>query len=103
MIRTRINQIGVQLGHGVGNSALFMKVLRRYWFPQLTRLLTREDRVFLNFGYEEDPPMGLPLAESDERNRVWIQLYHRVGAQVDLGGKDVLEVSCGHGGGASYL
>ena len=30
-------------------------------------------------------------------------VYHRTATQVDLGGKDVLEVSCGHGGGASYL
>ena len=32
-----------------------------------------------------------------------IQLYHQTATQVDLSGKDVLEVSCGHGGGASYL
>ncbi|KAA8960197.1 MAG: class I SAM-dependent methyltransferase [Mycobacterium sp.] len=47
--------------------------------------------------------MALPLAESDEPNRYQIQLYHRVATQVDLTGKGVLEVSCGHGGGASYL
>lgn len=59
--------------------------------------------VFLSWGYEEDPPMALPLAESDEADRCFIQLYHRVAIQVDLAGKQVLEVSCGHGGGASYL
>ena len=32
-----------------------------------------------------------------------IQLYHRTATQADLSGKQVLEVSCGHGGGASYL
>jgi ubiquinone/menaquinone biosynthesis C-methylase UbiE len=47
--------------------------------------------------------MGLPLDESDERNRYSIQLYHQTATQVDLTGKKVLEVSCGHGGGASYL
>ena len=47
--------------------------------------------------------MGLPLDESDEPNRFCIQLYHQTATQVDLSGKDVLEVSCGHGGGASYL
>ena len=30
-------------------------------------------------------------------------LYHHVAAQVPLRGKDVLEVSCGHGGGAAYV
>ena len=47
--------------------------------------------------------MGLPLEPSDEPNRCFIQLYHRTATQVDLTGKHVLEVSCGHGGGASYL
>ena len=47
--------------------------------------------------------MALPLVESDEPNRFYIQLYHRTAAQVDLGGLRVLEVGCGHGGGASYL
>ncbi len=72
-----------------------------YWF--LSRLLTRDDVLFLNYGYEEDPPMALPLAASDEPDRFPIQLYHRTATQVDLSGKKVLEVSCGHGGGASYL
>jgi ubiquinone/menaquinone biosynthesis C-methylase UbiE len=59
--------------------------------------------LFLGLGYEEDPPMALPLAASDEPNRFFIQLYHRTATQADLSGKQVLEVSCGHGGGALYL
>jgi ubiquinone/menaquinone biosynthesis C-methylase UbiE len=47
--------------------------------------------------------MALPLAASDEPDRFPIQLYHRTATQVDISGKKVLEVSCGHGGGASYL
>ena len=47
--------------------------------------------------------MGLPLDQTHEPNRFCIQLYHQTATQVDLTGKDVLEVSCGHGGGASYL
>jgi len=47
--------------------------------------------------------MGLTLAESDEPFRPNIQLYHHVAAGADLAGARVLEVSCGHGGGASYL
>jgi len=47
--------------------------------------------------------MGIPLAPGDEPNRACIQLYHHVAAQEELRGKNVLEVSCGHGGGASYL
>jgi ubiquinone/menaquinone biosynthesis C-methylase UbiE len=76
---------------------------QRLVYPAITRRLSKDDVVFLNYGYEEDPPMGLPLSVSDEPNRFFIQLYHRTATQTDLSGKDVLEVSCGHGGGASYL
>ncbi|MGA7052665.1 MAG: methyltransferase domain-containing protein [Mycobacterium sp.] len=75
----------------------------RYGYRLISRLLTRDDVLFLNYGYEEDPPMAVPLAAADEPDRAPIQLYHRTTTQVDLSGKKVLEVSCGHGGGASYL
>jgi ubiquinone/menaquinone biosynthesis C-methylase UbiE len=87
----------------IGTTRLYKKFLSKYWYPFLTRRLESEDVVFLNLGYEEDPPMGLPLAASDEPNRFWIQLYHRTATQGDITDKQVLEVSCGHGGGASYL
>lgn len=77
----------------------YQKFLYRY----LTRRLAADDVLFLNYGYEEDPPMGVPLSPCDEPNRFFIQLYHRTATQADLNGKQVLEVGCGHGGGASYL
>ncbi|WP_041312794.1 phthiotriol/phenolphthiotriol dimycocerosates methyltransferase [Mycobacterium sp. JS623] len=87
----------------IGTTPLYKKFLGKYWYPFVTRRLKPEDVLFLNLGYEEDPPMGLPLGASDEPNRFWIQLYHRTATQVDISGTRVLEVSCGHGGGASYL
>ena len=75
----------------------------RLWYPFLTRRLRGEEVLFLNYAFETDPPMSLPLAPTDEPNRACIQLYHHVATQVELRGKDLLEVSCGHGGGASYL
>ena len=75
--------------------------LAKYLYPVITRLVSKDDVIFLNYGYEEDPPMALPLAASDEPDRYPIQLYHRTATQVDLGGKRVLEVSCGHGGGGA--
>ncbi len=87
----------------IGTASWFKKIMVKYWYPFLTRRWDAEDVLLLNYGYEEDPPMGLPLAASDERNRYNIQLYHRTATQADLSGKQVLEVSCGHGGGASYL
>ncbi len=81
----------------------FNRLVSRFFYRIQTRLFATDDVVFLNIGYEEDPPMGLPLAESDETDRYYIQLYHRVAAQASIEGKQVLEVGCGHGGGASYL
>jgi fatty-acid O-methyltransferase len=76
---------------------------QKLFYPYATRRLGADDVVFLNRGYEEDPPMALPLEASDEPDRFYIQLYHRTATQADLSGKRVLEVGCGHGGGASYL
>ena len=81
----------------------FNPMVSKYTYRFQTRKVAANDAVFLNWGYEEDPPMALPLAESDESNRYFIQLYHRAATQADLSGKRVLEVGCGHGGGASYL
>lgn len=79
------------------------KAIWQLWYPFLTRRLQSEEVLFLNYAYEEDPPMGIPLAPGDELNRACIQLYHHVATQLELRGKNILEVSCGHGGGASYL
>lgn len=78
------------------------QLLAKYFYPLTTRFGS-DEMVCLNLGYEEDPPMALPLEASDEPDRFCLQLYHRTATQVDLSGKRVLEVSCGHGGGASYL
>ena len=81
----------------------FNRLVSKHFYRIQTRMVAADDVVFLNVGYEEDPPMALPLAESDEPNRFHIQLYHRIATQADLRGKRVLEVGCGHGGAASYL
>jgi SAM-dependent methyltransferase len=59
----------------------------------------------MNYGYAEIDDGGHPLTlePADERERYCLQLYHRVATGADLADKDVLEVSCGRGGGASYL
>jgi SAM-dependent methyltransferase len=79
------------------------KVIWQLWYPFLTRRLRGEEVLFLNYAFETDRPVGLSLDPDDEPNRACIQLYHHVASQVDLRGKDVLEVSCGHGGGASWI
>jgi SAM-dependent methyltransferase len=79
------------------------KAIWRVWYPFLTRRLLGQEVLFLNYAYEENPAMAIPLAPEDVPNRACIQLYHHVATQVELRGKKVLEVSCGHGGGASFL
>ena len=79
------------------------KAIWRLWYPFLTRRLRSEEVLFLNYAFEADPPAGLPLVPEDEPNRACIQLYNHVASQVPLQGKEVLEVSCGHGGGASWI
>jgi ubiquinone/menaquinone biosynthesis C-methylase UbiE len=79
------------------------KTIWKLWYPFLTRRLVAEEVLFLNYAFETEPPVGLALDPADEPNRACIQLYHHVATQVDLQGRRVLEVSCGHGGGASFL
>jgi SAM-dependent methyltransferase len=82
---------------------IIRKAIWRLWYPFLTRRLRGEEVLFLNYAFEAEPPVGLTLSPKDEPNRACIQLYHHVASQVDLRGKEVLEVSCGHGGGASWI
>jgi len=79
------------------------KAIWRFWYPFLTRRLRSGEVLFLNYAFETDPPVSLPLLPEDEPNRACIQLYHHVATQTGLRGKDILEVSCGHGGGASWI
>jgi SAM-dependent methyltransferase len=74
----------------------------KLWYPVLTRLTQEAGVTFLNYGYA-DGGAGPALEARDEPDRVCIQLYDRVAGAVDLRGLRVLEVSCGHGGGASYV
>ena len=59
---------------------------------------------FLNYGYAtlDSQEEKLELEEQDETYRLNIQLYHHVATAATICDRDVLEVGCGHGGGASY-
>lgn len=95
--------ISVALKNRAFSNAFVKKLSVKYFYPYLTRRFGTDEVLFLNWAYEEDPPMGLTLAAPDEADRFYIQLYHRTATQADLQGKRVLEVGCGHGGGASYV
>jgi SAM-dependent methyltransferase len=59
----------------------------------------------MNYGYAEigDRAMALTLDESDEPHRLPIQMYHHLASAIKLEGLDVMEMSCGRGGGAAFL
>lgn len=80
-------------------------IIWKYWYPIVTRITQKAELTFLNYGYDSPDltPASLPLDPADEENRPFIQLYHQAASYRGLSGLDVLEVSSGHGGGASYI
>lgn len=80
--------------------------LFRGFFDAVSAIFAKADWwTFLNYGYAnlEGPPETIALKPPDESERYGAQMYHHVASAVDLAGKEVLEVSCGRGGGASYI
>ena len=77
----------------------------RYWYPYVTSKLKDTELVFMNYGYHtpELNENSLRMEPEDEAERYFGQLYYQLACKVDLAGKDVLEVSSGHGGGASFV
>ncbi|MCP5047857.1 MAG: methyltransferase domain-containing protein [bacterium] len=77
----------------------------KYWYPYVTRRLKETDVVFLNYAFVDETtgPSQLELEPEDETDRACISLYHHLACQINLEGKHILEVSCGHGGGASFI
>ena len=60
------------------------KGIWKLWYPFLTRRLRGQDVLFLNYAFETEPPLDIPLAAEDEPDRACIQLYHHVGTQVNF-------------------
>jgi len=77
------------------------------WTFKTLAAMTRnvESWTFMNYGYADLDSGANPLLldTKDELERYCIQLYHHAARAVNLRNKDVLEVSCGRGGGASYM
>jgi SAM-dependent methyltransferase len=64
-----------------------------------------DELEFLNYGYVplDGERENLELEDSEEVYRTNIQLYHHLASAVPLQGREVLEIGCGHGGGAAYV
>ena len=83
---------------------MFLIKVGRIWYSYLSKLDKNAEVIFLNHGYAEDKKK-LELKKEDENNRYCIQLYNHIvsSAPIKMEGLDILEVSCGRGGGASYI
>lgn len=83
--------------------AYFKQTFWKVWYQYISNRIENDKVTFLNYGYW--PPEGetVSLQSEDESNRPAIQLYHHVASGASLMDKNVLEVSCGHGGGASFV
>lgn len=86
-------------------SSLVRTIGSRTYYQLASPFLDSADFRFMNYGYADmgAGPETLGLRPTDEPHRLPIQLYHHLASALDLDGKDVLEVSCGRGGGAAYL
>ena len=73
----------------------------KWWYQRLAKAHGRADFRFMNYGYKDGKE--LKLLKEDEPNRLFIQLYNMNIRDVDLKGKEVVEVGSGRGGGASWI
>ena len=92
----------------LAHNTLPLKLKKKAWKILYQYLATKnknKDLLFWNFGFAglNSNEKILPLEESDEKHRTCIQLYHHAASSVDLKGKDVLDVSCGCGGGSHFI
>ena len=73
----------------------------RWWYQRLAKVNAWGELNFMNYGYvDANPPT---LEAEDEPYRLFIQLYHMNIRELDISGKQVLEVGSGRGGGASWI
>jgi ubiquinone/menaquinone biosynthesis C-methylase UbiE len=79
------------------------RFLTNTWYSLVTRFDRQADVRVMNYGFAVPEGPKLPLEVGDEAERYPLQLYHHVATAIPIEGMDVLEVSCGRGGGASYI
>ncbi len=86
-------------------SPVLNRNIQKAVYQYLAKLGLEGELPFMNYGYMDSihGDDTLPLDPEVEPHRSSIQLYHHVVCPVDIEDKRILEVGCGHGGGASYL
>lgn len=81
------------------------KQIWRYLYFRIAHPRYDHDFLFMNYGYQYRGHSGAAVSLEGEEHPFHqsIQLYHKVASGIPLDGRDVLEVGCGRGGGASYI
>ena len=103
--------IGANLAMGLPARA-FYTVMRlapsgmrmRMWrglYQRMARSQKDPNFRFMNYGFTDGSE--LKLSEGDEPDRLFIQLYNMNIRDVEMEGKEVLEIGSGRGGGASWI
>ena len=95
----RIQNLGLRFFYSTGARAL----LTNTWYSLVSKLDKNAEVTLMNYGYESADGTGRVLDAEHASERYALQLYHHVAAGISLEGKQVLEVGCGRGGGASYI
>ena len=108
---SKVEGIGASLSTGIP-ARIFYSVMRlvpssirmRMWrglYQRMARSQTDSNFRFMNYGFTDDEE--LILLPEDESDRLFIQLYNMNIRDVEIEGKEVLEVGSGRGGGASWI
>jgi len=110
-VLSEVEGIGANLAMGLPARA-FYTVMRlapsgmrmRMWrglYQRMARSQTDPNFRFMNYGFTDDSE--LKLSVGDEPDRLFIQLYNMNIRDVEMEGKEVLEIGSGRGGGASWI
>lgn len=77
------------------------KLFSNIWYSLVGILDKNNEIITMNYGYDDDDIVLLD--KYDKNNKYALQLYHHIICNIDTKDKDILEVGCGRGGGASYI
>jgi len=108
---SKVEGIGAYLSTGIP-ARIFYSVMRlapskvrmRMWrglYQRMAKSQKDSNFRFMNYGFTDDDE--LELSPEDEGDRLFIQLYNMNIRDVEIKGKEVLEVGSGRGGGASWI
>ena len=107
----KVEGIGASLAMGLP-ARVFYTIMRlapsgirmRMWrglYQRMARSQKDSNFRFMNYGFTDGKE--LQLSNEDEADRLFIQLYNMNIRDVEIEGKEVLEVGSGRGGGASWI